>query len=273
MNRRFIVRWQIALTCVLAGTLAGSEVARPDETPLVSAHLVPAPASQAYAVPEPSAIVAGPDRALWFAAKSMVGRITASGALSRFPVPKPYIAENIIAGRDGALWFVDGDHNAVGRITTAGAFKFFAITGGMHVAGLTLGPDGNIWFADSKRGTIGSISTSGQITRLFTAWPRGFDPLGIATGSDKRLWITDYDNNKIVAMTLDGRAQYFPTTTKTSRPTIIVAGKDGNLWFVESNADQIGRITPAGKITEFPLKSYGGRDRTASCGSPAAPPT
>jgi streptogramin lyase len=260
MNRRSVVRRQIVLACALVAALAGSEQARSDETPLVSAHLVLAPASQAYAMPEPSAIVVGPDKTLWFAAKSLIGRITTSGTLTRFAVPSPYVVDNIVAGSDGALWFIDGDHNAIGRLTTSGAFKFFAIKGSIHVAGVTLGPDGNFWFADSKRGSIGRVSGNGKITRLVTAWPRGFDPLGIATGPDKRLWITDYDNNKIIAMTLDGRTQTFATTTKTSRPTIIVAGKDGNLWFVESNADQIGRITPAGKITEFPLKSYGGRD-------------
>ncbi len=86
----------------------------------------------------PISIAPGPDRALWFSEAVRVGegpeevriaRLSLDGTLAEFPVPTyssldPYSplgataesgATSIVAGADGAIWFID--HNALGRLT------------------------------------------------------------------------------------------------------------------------------------------------------------
>src|SRR5262249_6275773 len=99
---------------------------------------VPPPPNSVPGLPDspitPSSIAVGSDGALWFGGiPGAVGRITTSGAVTQFPVPKtppppgytpaepdaPATVSGITAMPDGALWFT-GTPGQVGRITTSG---------------------------------------------------------------------------------------------------------------------------------------------------------
>jgi streptogramin lyase len=69
--------------------------------------------------PRPLGITTGPDGALWFAEAlgRKIGRITASGTITEFPLPFPtfFGAMGVAVGSDGALWFTDSA-NKIGRL-------------------------------------------------------------------------------------------------------------------------------------------------------------
>jgi virginiamycin B lyase len=151
----------------------------------------------------PGGLAIGPDGNLWFterAAVPRIGRLTPSGALARFPLPRANREPgSIIAGPDGALWFTatrshpHRDPSApIGRITTAGEISEFAVPGAVALSDLTVGPEGALWFIAEAPDTprrIGSISTEGAPGRLICMDPGcQLDAEGLALGIDGRLW-------------------------------------------------------------------------------------
>jgi virginiamycin B lyase len=75
------------------------------------------------------------------------------------------------------------------------------------------------------------------------------DPTEIAAGPDGAMWFTEYNNNKVGRVTMDGVITEYPLTAH-SYPEGITAGPDGNLWFTEVNG-KIGRMTVHGVVTEY----------------------
>jgi streptogramin lyase len=64
-------------------------------------------------------ITAGPDGALWFTETyvNKIGRITTTGELSEFPLPRAHrYPFAITAGSDGAVWFTEKLLNNTGKI-------------------------------------------------------------------------------------------------------------------------------------------------------------
>ena len=56
----------------------------------------------------------GPDGNLWFPEGGAIGRITPSGAVTEFPLPKSGSdAGALTVGPDGKLWFPDGERSPV----------------------------------------------------------------------------------------------------------------------------------------------------------------
>jgi virginiamycin B lyase len=177
-------------------------------------------------------IVTGPDGNLWFSwlrlgpslDQARIGRITATGAITAFPLSLPYDGvEGITSGPDGNLWFTVGEactepchHAAIGRITTSGVVTNFAFNDGLtspyHI---TLGADGSLWFA----GAYGNVALSmiGRIT-----------PLGVIT---------------VFQLPCTGPGDCLGAESITSGP-------DGALWFAGGQST-IGRSTTAGVIIEY----------------------
>jgi streptogramin lyase len=135
-------------------------------------------------------ITAGPDGAMWFAEwqASKIGRITASGVISEYPLTPGCGPEQIAPGPDGGLWFTEYDGNKIGRITTAGVITEFSLSGAAGFAGgIAAGPDGNLWFTES--GKIGRITTAGVVSEYPLPTPGNLS-FGIAAGPDGAMWFT-----------------------------------------------------------------------------------
>ena len=181
-------------------------------------------------------ITSGPDGALWFIVNccapsgqpdSSIGRITTTGEITLFPVPKGTSpAVGITTGPDGNLWYpatnvpcanknlpcsdrIDG---RIQRMTPAGV-----VTGDFVIPSpysdpsrIVTGSDGNLWFTEQgaigangccqpsrpEPGKIGRITTAGVITE-FTTPPNSAgspvtNPAGIAAGPDGNIWWTEY---------------------------------------------------------------------------------
>jgi len=98
-------------------------------------------------------IVAGPDGALCFPEDEAneIGRLTAAGDYSEYPVPSPSSAPTFIAvGADGARWFTATAAGQVGRITTDGAITEYPLGSGSSPEWIAAGPDGALRITGGK---------------------------------------------------------------------------------------------------------------------------
>jgi len=117
---------------------------------------------------QPQGIAAGPDGNLWFTEHyPNIGRITPTGAITDFPLPRAVVppshaARGITAGPDGNLWFAE-PANGIGRITTAGVVTEFPVpTANSEPSAITAGPDGNVWFTELTGNRIGRITPAAR---------------------------------------------------------------------------------------------------------------
>ncbi|MGB8648209.1 MAG: hypothetical protein WCF84_23430 [Anaerolineae bacterium] len=184
--------------------------------------------------------------------------------LGEFKIPATAAdAGGIVAGPDGALWFVETAANKIGRISTAGLVTEYAVptSGAIDTdqGFIAVGPDGALWFNEDLVNKIGRITTTGQVTEFALSGelkPTQDDaPIrAIVAGPDGALWVTSPGANAIVKLTMEGKIAAKHALPKAeSNPVGMVVGPDGALWFVESGANQIGRMTLDGKLSEYAL--------------------
>jgi streptogramin lyase len=147
---------------------------------------------------QPSGLMVGPDGNLWFSqahpsdAQGEIGRITRSGSVTDFSMPKGTWPSDLAAGPDGNVWFTDTGGNTIGRMSLAGAVRQFALpTRSKRPGGIAAGADGRMWFTEG--GWIASIGTTVPEARLservvnFGSTPtdRGVDITNVGDGDLK----------------------------------------------------------------------------------------
>ena len=125
----------------------------------------------------PGKLVVGPDQNIWFSEFSFIGRITASGALTEFPVSG---ADTLAVGPDGNFWYSCqscGMPDKIGRLTNTGQETLFALPEKAYIGGLAAGPDGNIWFTEHFDPKIGQFVISSGTANLqsFSGFGKGGD--------------------------------------------------------------------------------------------------
>jgi virginiamycin B lyase len=213
------------------------------------------------AASHPTAIVFGPDGALWFteAGAGKIGRVTSNGVVTEFPLPSHNarsLPNSIIVGPGGALWFTETDEDKIGRITSQGETTEFSPPYESHPRSIALGADGNLWFTAWQTNRIGRLSPAGQLLGEYATPTAGSEPDSIVAAPDGNLWFTEEAAEKIGRITLQGVVTEYDSPLPVDHP--IVAGADGNLWFASSLNGRIGRITPHGEVTFFPTKRLAG---------------
>jgi virginiamycin B lyase len=160
-------------------------------------------------------IAAGSDGALWFTQPNpnLIGRITTSGTVTEYSKgitagAKPW---SIAPGPDGALWFTELG-GRIGRITTAGKVTEYSngITPTEALYDLAAGPDGAMWFTEFETSEtyqigaskIGRITMQGKISEYSRGISSDAGPIGIAAGSDGRMWFEEWWIDKMGRVTL-----------------------------------------------------------------------
>jgi virginiamycin B lyase len=199
---------------------------------------------------DPSGIVAGPDKALWFTTYSAIGRITTKGVITMYGASGALY--DIAVGPDGALWFTEYAGNQIGRITTHGKITLYSkgISPGAGPESIAPGPDGALWFTENAGGRIGRITTGGKVTEYSSGITPTEEPVDLVAGSDGAMWFTEYESydsysireSKIGRITTSGKITEYSVTDSSAGPTGIVKGVKGDLWFVESAVDRMGRV-------------------------------
>jgi virginiamycin B lyase len=176
------------------------------------------------------------------------------------------LAQAIVTGADGNLWFTEQHGNNIGRITPAGVITEFPIpTVNCAPIGIAAGPDGALWFTESNTSAnkIGRITTAGVVTNEYTVPTSFVMPFNITAGPDGAMWFTEYDGDAIGRITMSGTITEYAITglLNTAAPYGITAGPDGALWFTESNAATnvpgIGRVTTGGAFSHFTIPTAG----------------
>jgi virginiamycin B lyase len=145
---------------------------------------------------EAGGIATGPDGSIWFTQEvpgsyasgqtvpsdAAIGRIAPDGTITDFPLPTTEAnpmgslsfgvgPTAIVAGPDGAMWFIESGADKVGRITAAGAVTEFDLPerDRMHAnpEDITVGPDGAIYVTETLRSRVARVDVAtGVITEL-----------------------------------------------------------------------------------------------------------
>jgi streptogramin lyase len=225
------------------------------------------------------ALVVGPDGNLWFTlvpglgrsgkgppVQSAIGRITPEGNVTLFSagLRKKSYPDEIIAGSDGNLWFLDGLmistalRPEIGRVTPQGSITEFptGLPQALRVGGLAAGPDGDLWFThvfdlpsddNEPGGLIGRLSPTGTVSSFGT--PPGAEGAPIA-GPDGNLWFVDWPDGpvSIDRVTPGGEITRFGKG-QVGLPSHLVIGPDGNIWFTAQQL--VARVTPSGQVRKF----------------------
>jgi streptogramin lyase len=196
-------------------------------------------------------IATDPAGNLWFTATyrfykkshQAIGRITTSGDLTQFRLPRRSRPQGITAGPDGNMWFVESNPKrpAIGLVTPSGRIRHFPLPSKRRPLSIVAGPDGNLWFTERSStykhhasNMIGRISTSGALTE-FPVPGKGYIEK-IAAGASGRIWFTLTQGSTRVAL---GSITPAGAVTKPScleatcklAPEALAVGADGTLWF------------------------------------------
>jgi virginiamycin B lyase len=207
----------------------------------------------------PWGITRGPDGAMWFTEQDadQIGRITVDGAIVEFPLggaqpqrdgrqrANGLWPREIVAGRDGALWFTEYKSGLIGRITTGGAITRFP-SRVRDPWGIAAGPDGALWYTGWDG--IGRITTDGQVTTYPLA---DTSARGIAAGPDGAMWFTN--GRSIGRITMDGTMHHFNIRAPNAYAGQLTTGPDGAIWFTDGNRarNRVWRLTVDGAFTEY----------------------
>jgi streptogramin lyase len=92
----------------------------------------------------------GPDGNVWFlqpptdgSSSYYVSKITSQGHITRYTVPGGHYPDQLVAGPQNSLWFLDdAPTQGLGSVTTRGSFAFFSVTSKIPLTMFTLGADG-----------------------------------------------------------------------------------------------------------------------------------
>ena len=215
--------------------------------------------------PLPSGITVAPNGDVWFTETGFgevvtddVGRVRPNGIVTTYRLYEcACFPIGITVGPDGNLWVAeeqgvfDGDvPGTIDRVTPNGRridrFPLPTPAGEpAHLpAFLAPGPDGHVWFtefaADVHR--LGRVAMDGTITELPLPGPVT-NSVGITTGPDGNLWVTQGDAGRILKVAPTGEVLAELPTHPT--PASITIGPDGNLWFTSLLDGEIGRIPTA----------------------------
>ncbi len=235
----------------------------------------------------PVHLTSGRDGYLWVASMGYIVRMTTAGRPAG-AVATPHaadVADAIVAGRDGNIWFAEDAHGVarIGRITPTGRLTEYVLPPESNPLALAAGPDG-IAFVGHPTATLGLISYKGKVSAIHfktdidiksiaydssgSLWYAGCDGVGRLTRSHA---VRDYlveggcNGRAGVSVASDGLAWfsagghigYVDAFGKMRlfkplyAPTSMTEAPDGNLWFVNRQANLIQRITPRGTVSRF----------------------
>lgn len=146
-------------------------------------------AKQKGVQPRPNWIAAGPDGALWFSdtETDRIGRITTTGTITLFPLPRGWKDPGEIVATADALWFAVGNQSVLGRITPKGAVTGVKIHAPARA--VAAGPQKRMWYSDGSSG-IGWIHADGSTDYVLVSEKKS-GVRSLAAGPDGAMWFVD----------------------------------------------------------------------------------
>jgi virginiamycin B lyase len=228
----------------------------------------------------PAAVAAGSDGNAWFIESKSVSlgtqrvvrtsfyRILPSGKAAKVVPDVKVTPVSLVAGRDGAIWFLAAEQQgttaetrAIGHITPQGQVRLLHLPQARCPErdcipeALVQDTDQAIWFTILGH-TVGRMTAGGAFSFFL---PRGIRtsmgmPFSPVIGPDSNLWFGELwngDGAYIGRMTRAGALREFMVSKRQDNTSGMAVGSDGNLWFTLSCVNAIGRITPGGRVTIY----------------------
>lgn len=214
--------------------------------------------AQAY-----GSLTSGPQRAIWFAGGSGLGRVAHNGKITYFSLPYKVLA--VTHGPDGNLWFTNGQitedprladiptgPTIIGSMTPSGSYTIYTVPGATgEGVGITSGNDGNVWALienGSAPAMIVRVKPATGEMKVFTLPGDilGVDNNRIISAPSGELW---YTRNSAAPTQYIGRISLTGQIYERLYPTPdrfisflggLAYGKDGNIWFSQTNPIQDG---------------------------------
>jgi virginiamycin B lyase len=245
------------------GTIVEYSVVYPNTTSVETGACHPAPAGSTHEITFNAK--GGSD--LWITGQNydQVVKVSQSGAMTFYPMPKGSGPHGIEFDGDGRLWvslefsgqIVRLDENGKADRTIDVRLDCPTCPDGKlntHPHGMWFGADGKtIWFTGKSTGTIGKVTQDGKVT-TYPLKTVGSVPIYVRPGNDGTMWVTELVGNAIARITADGKVAEFAIPTRNSRPIAIVPEPGSNaMWFSEEAGNRVARIAPDGTIAEYPL--------------------
>jgi streptogramin lyase len=214
---------------MISSTIGGAQT----DYPITGAHI--------------GGLILGPDKNVWFAdyGNHEIGRITATGAVTEFPLPAGTIPSGIAVGSDGNFWITDGGNNDIIKVAPTGAVLHRYAKGfssGESPNGIVAAPDGNLYVSEdaanlSIADKIARVTTRGKITEIGTLPPDAYPNL-LTVGKDKNVYFSLVDLQAVGSIVLStGKVSYhFLPLVGVTGTSAIVSGPDGRLWLGGTDA-------------------------------------
>jgi virginiamycin B lyase len=135
----------------------------------------------------PNGIVAGPDGNMWFTelAGAKIGRLSAMGELTEYPLPAIGTPLSIAAGPTAALWVTIPKAHAVCKISPDGRAMTFNLPETVIPSFIVAGADGNLWFTEPT-GKIGRLTPTGTLTEFPVTTRDADNPGGTPEAHEER---------------------------------------------------------------------------------------
>lgn len=211
---------------------------------------------------DPNGIALGSDGSIWFTEQSAskIGRLNpATGTMSgEFPTDTLNAGPSgIVATASGFLWFTEQNIDRIARIDSTGVVDEFGagiIASGSRPNAIAIGPDGFLYFTEFVSGKLGKVDPlTTSVTEISGIILSG--PMGIVTGPDNRLWISESGSDNITRYDPgSGIVTRFALPSGASpQPSGITVGPDNFIWFTEPGRDRVAKIDPfnTNAITEY----------------------
>ncbi|MBA3709491.1 MAG: Ig-like domain repeat protein, partial [Planctomycetes bacterium] len=156
----------------------------------------------------------------------------------------------IVAGKDGKLWFTEAGVSKIGSVATDGTLSEKLVSNPTY--GICVARDGSIWFTEPA-GKIGRITFSGVVTEWsISSGQTPASPRGIVDGLDGLFYYCDYARSEIGRIDSAGNFKApFPANSTNDGPVNIVLASNDYFYFTAEKANAIGICSRQGSISNL----------------------
>ncbi|MBX3024561.1 hypothetical protein KF840_06590 [bacterium] len=169
-------------------------------------------------------------------------RIGRDGSVRAVDVGAERQVTAIAAGPDGELWFAAAGENTVVRLAADGmrAYPVGLRPRINAIAAMGTGPDRNLWFADWLSSRFSRLTPDGALTGFLTPFPSP-RPLKVLAGPDGNAWLLGELSSQLIRATPRGEITVFDLPANFARDVAI--GTDGRFWITDAEGDHLLRVT------------------------------